>query len=45
MELEHIEDQIETLQVIPDFGYETLFCKASSDEEGFKGWDMFRDFV
>ena len=42
LELEHIEEMIANMTVIPDFGFETM----PIDKEGsLKGWNLFRDFV
>ena len=41
MELEHIEETIELLNIVPDFGFPLL--QYEMDE--LKGWDLFRDHI
>ena len=41
LELEHIVEQIESLSMIPDFGYTT----SARQEADFRGWDMFLELV
>lgn len=52
LELEHIEDSISMLNVIPDFGYPLSadYLKDSDeaqqeDKGNFRGWDLLRDYV
>ena len=40
MELEHIEETMESLCVLPDFGYPGMLLDTD-----FKGWEHFRDLV
>ena len=41
LELEHIVEQIESLNMIPDFGFTTL----ARSEPVFRGWDMFLELI
>ena len=41
LELEHIEEAINGMAIIPDFGFENNVM----DKEDCRGWDLFRDFV
>ena len=45
LELEHIEDTMEALSVLPDFGFEPLFMDGGDEGSVFKGWDLLRDFM
>jgi hypothetical protein len=40
LELEHIEEVIDSLCVLPDFGYPGMLLDTD-----FKGWDHFRDLI
>jgi hypothetical protein len=40
LELEHLENVVESLNIVPDFGFPVLLY----DEE-FKGWELFRDHI
>jgi transcription initiation factor TFIIIB Brf1 subunit/transcription initiation factor TFIIB len=40
MELEHIEDIIEQLNIVPDFGFPLL-----QYEEEIKGWELMKDHI
>lgn len=40
MELEHIEETMESLAILPDFGYPTMLLDAE-----FKGWEHFSDLI
>jgi hypothetical protein len=41
LELEHIEEAIAGMSIIPDFGFENNVM----DKEDCRGWNLFRDFV
>jgi len=41
LELEHIIEQIESLSIIPDFGYST----QARQEDNFRGWEMFLELI
>jgi hypothetical protein len=40
LELEHIETAIESLSMVPDFGYPILLYELE-----FSGWDLLRDLI
>ena len=40
LELEHIEETMESLAVLPDFGYPGMMLESE-----FKGWDHFVDLI
>jgi hypothetical protein len=40
LELEHIEDIIEGLSIVPDFGFPLLIY-----EQEFRGWELLRDHI
>lgn len=39
--MEHIEEAIAGMAIIPDFGFENNVM----DKEDCRGWDLFRDFI
>jgi hypothetical protein len=41
MELEHIEETIEQLNIVPDFGFPLL----QYDMDELKGYDLIRDHI
>jgi hypothetical protein len=45
LELEHIQESIETLQQVPDFGY-PIMLKDNDDESNYmRTWDLFLDLI
>ena len=45
LELEHIQESIETLQQVPDFGY-PIMLKDNDDEGNYmRTWDLFLDLI
>lgn len=43
LELSHIENMIESLDVYPDFGYNSGIIQLN--ETRFQGWSLFKDYV
>jgi hypothetical protein len=41
LELEHIVEQIESLTMIPDFGYSA----DAKQEDHFRGWEMYLELI
>ena len=44
MELNHIDDMIRSLSIIPDFGYESALIDHSDNKKKV-GWSLFKDYV
>ena len=42
LELDHIDEQIESLSIIPDFGFKIM--PMTADEE-FKGWELMLELI
>jgi ribosomal protein RSM22 (predicted rRNA methylase) len=40
IELDHIQNQIDSLSIIPDFGFSVMLERSTQN-----GWDILRDFL
>lgn len=45
LELEHIQESIETLQNVPDFGYPIMLKDNDDETNPMRTWDLFLDLI